>query len=223
MGHLGKLIGPTLSRYQKGESPHLDAEARQHLLVLLRAVHQAHPRDVPVLPRRCGLLRIYSDASFEQGVLRLGWVVFPPTGVVLGGTCVVPPTFVATWKPRTQQIYPGETLATLVVPCIHPQFFQDSDVLWFIDNEASAAALIRATSDEPDVLILVQQSHLQFQALNSRPWVEWVDSESNPSDGLSRLGLSDEWTRRQPWLLSEHPFPALLDPDSFLASLSTST
>lgn len=223
MGHLGKLVGPTLTRYQQSNTPELDEPAKQQLLVLRCAVLNARPRDVPVLPLRSPCLRVYTDASFEAGVLRLGWVLFPPGRTPVGGTCVVPASFIATWQPRTQQIYPGETLATLVVPALHSDYFRDQDVLWFIDNEASAAAIIRATSDEPDVLILVQQSHLQFQGLRCRPWIEWVDSESNPSDGLSRLGLSDEWTRRQPWEIFEHQFPALLDPDSFLASLRALT
>ena len=39
--------------------------------------------------------------------------------------------------------------------------------------------------------------------LEIRAWFEWVDSESNPSDGLSRLGLECQWTQPQCWSLSE--------------------
>ena len=35
-----------------------------------------------------------------------------------------------------------------------------------------------------------------------RIWYEWIDSNSNPADGLSRDGLLDEWTVRQGWELA---------------------
>ena len=97
------------------------------------------------------LTRIYSDASFENGELRLGWVIFPPSGRAEGGTCVVPPPVLASWKERTQQIFPGESLAGLVVPLLHPKLFYQAECLWFIDNEAAVAALIRGSTREADV------------------------------------------------------------------------
>ena len=43
--------------------------------------------------------------------------------------------------------------------------------------------------------------------LGARVWLDWVDSHSNPADGLSRLGMSDPWTTQQGWALStaQHP------------------
>ena len=43
--------------------------------------------------------------------------------------------------------------------------------------------------------------------LNVRVWVEWIDSASNPADGLSRGGLEDSWTQQQGWLLTEGAQP----------------
>ena len=54
----------------------------------------------------------------------------------------------------------------------------------------------------PEVETAVQVAHLLWLHLGSRVWIEWVDSASNPSDGLSRLGLQDPWTRMQDWALS---------------------
>ena len=34
-------------------------------------------------------------------------------------------------------------------------------------------------------------------------WFEWIDSDSNPSDGLSRLGIEDPWTTAQGWQLQD--------------------
>ena len=219
-GHLGKLAGPALTAHQFGDSAHLLPSERRQLEVLRLAVLTSKPRDIPVHPQCAQVTRVYSDASFEDGILRLGWIIFPPASMPVGGTCVVPPSVIARWKPRTQQIYPGETLAAVVVPALCPTSLRNADILWFFDNEAAVSALIRATTAEPDVLILVQQAHLQFHDLQMRTWIEWVDSASNPADGLSRLGLADPWTAAQPWRVQEFSFPPLSDPDVFLAQLA---
>ena len=77
------------------------------------------------------------------------------------------------------------------------------DILWFIDNEAAVASLIRGSSSQIDVHTLVQVAHFLCQRFQIRVWIEWIDSESNPSDGLSRDGVCDSWTRSQPWDVSE--------------------
>ena len=84
-------------------------------------------------------------------------------------------------------------------------------LLWFIDNEAAAAAGIRADSKEDEVNTMVQAAHLLWLHLGCRVWIEWIDSGSNPADGLSRDGLSDSWTRAQPWILSESAVPPWSD------------
>lgn len=223
MGHLGKLAGPVLSAHQRGDDSALTPREMSYLHALRAAVALSQPRDVCVLHGHQPVVRIYSDASFEEGILRLGWVIFVPGHPVVGGTCIVPDCIIATWKSRSQQIFPGETVAALVVALVHEALLANQDLLYmlyFTDNQASAASLIRVTSSEEDVLFLVQQVHLRFLAMHSRVWYEWLDSESNPSDGLSRLGLADPWTLSQPWQVREFSFPAILDPPSFLHQIS---
>ena len=43
--------------------------------------------------------------------------------------------------------------------------------------------------------------------------VEWIDSESNPSDGLSRSGAIDEWTLTQGWNIRDARVPDWADTD----------
>ena len=40
-------------------------------------------------------------------------------------------------------------------------------------------------------------------------WFEWIDSDSNPADGLSRDGLLDQWTIQQGWELLEFGQPEM--------------
>ena len=64
-------------------------------------------------------------------------------------------------------------------------------------------SLIRGTARPEDVGKLAAAVHLKLIELQSRVWYEWIDSNSNPADGLSRLGLEDPWTVAQGWDLHE--------------------
>ena len=119
----------------------------------------------------------------------------------------MPTTITSAWKPRTQQIFPAEAVALPVATWMSKDFIKGKDVVWFIDNEAVAAAAIRGSSGEEDVSTMVQATHLLWMHLGCRVWIEWVDSLSNPADGLSRGGLSDPWTLQQEWQLAESPVP----------------
>ena len=63
-------------------------------------------------------------------------------------------------------------------------------MLWFIDNEAACAAVIRGSSKAEDVQDIVETSAMMCVSLGARVWYEWIDRSSNGSDGLSRVGLA---------------------------------
>ena len=218
-GFIGKLAGPLLKQCQQGESSTLSNPDLETLAILYLAVQDAAPRDIQVLPQQRPLVRCYSDASFEGNILRLGWVLFFPNRIPVGGTCVVPSSEIDLWIPRKQQIFPGEALCGLVIPVHLQDCLASCDILWWGDNESAIAALARGTSSQDDVHELVQATHLTLHRLSSRVWWEWIDTSSNPSDGLSRSGLSDPWTLQQNWMLEEIPFPVLASRSNFLASL----
>ena len=121
-------------------------------------ISHADPRDVFVAgpSKEPVVVYVYSDASFEAGILRLGWVIFHPCLPTIGGSCAVPTATLASWAPRRQQIYPGETLCGLMVPVLHPDRFRNADVIWYIDNEAAASSLVRGSSKQLDVHMIAQ-------------------------------------------------------------------
>ena len=215
-GNIGKFAGPLLNTIQQ-EAPAILSKSQQDTLhILQHIVLFSSPLDVRVIGRPPVTTRIYSDASFEDQELRLGWVIFPPNQRPFGGTCVVPQECLDGWIPRRQQIFPGETLCGLAVPWFHFDRLRHQDLLWFIDNEGACSALIRGASRQPDVHLIAQFSSLLLHSLGSRSWYEWVDTESNCSDGLSRDGLRDAWTAAQNWDICEYPFPEALLLDTFL-------
>ena len=206
-GHLGKFAGPLLARAQSHTNLVLDSAALDVLSFLELIVCTARPRAVPVFPTMSSHILCYSDASFEENELRMGWVVFKEQCSPVGYSCVVPPEEIATWQAREQQIYVGESLAILTALRATPSLFAQRAILWFLDNQASLSSLIRGTSTQDDVHELVQGVHLTLHQLSCRCWWEWVDTESNVSDGLSRGGVLDPWTMSQQWDLHELPFP----------------
>ena len=218
-GHVGKFANPLLAQTQQVGKLVLDEEAVDTLRFLHTIVSTSRPRDICVLPQTQAHVLCYSDASFEDGELRMGWVLFEKGHRPVGYSCVVPPSEIATWVVREQQIYVGESLAILTALRALPHRFAQRSVLWFLDNQASLSSLIRGTSTQDDVHELVQGVHLTLHQLSCRCWWEWVDTESNISDGLSRSGVLDPWTQSQDWDLVELPFPPSAARSEYLTPL----
>jgi hypothetical protein len=147
---------------------------------------------------------VYSDASYDQGSgrpPRLGWVIFQPGVTPIGRTMLLDWDLVSYWLPRQQQIMAAEAFAALALPSEHFPVLRGRDVVWFIDNQSACSSLIRGGSAAEDVEQIALVTHLLFLVLGSRVWFEWIDTDSNPADGLSRLGLEDPWTQGQGWEL----------------------
>jgi hypothetical protein len=113
----------------------------------------------------------------------------------------------AEWVDRTQNIFPAEAVCGIAAPLNHCQALMGQDIIWFIDNKAAASSLIKGSSTQPDVHSIAQTFHIIMLSLKCRCWIEWIDSASNPSDGLSRDGLLDSWTLQQGWNLAEASLP----------------
>ena len=81
------------------------------------------------------------------------------------------------------------------------------------------AAFVRSSTDQTDVHFICQAAHVLLATLGARIWLEWIDSVSNPSDGLSRLGPADPWTAQQGWEVKEYSFPPCLDQENLFQQL----
>ena len=72
-----------------------------------------------------------------------------------------------------------------------------------MDNAAAVSTLIRGSAKPEDIDNIAAAVAFQNAHLGHNAWFEWIDSDSNPSDGLSRLGVEDPWTLKQDWSLRE--------------------
>lgn len=84
------------------------------------------------------------------------------------------------------------------------------DILWYIDNQAACQILTIGSSSQSDLCFISSLAHLLFARLNCRIFWEYIESDANPSDGLSRRGLLDEWSKSQGWMLAPAEMPDLL-------------
>ena len=109
----------------------------------------------------------------------------------------IPEDTLRNWVQRDQQIYVAESLAPLAASLHHREILQGRDVVWYIDNIGACSALIKGNSSQHDAGIVTAACHLLWAKLSVRMWIEWVASDDNPSDGLSRFGLLDTWTLQQ--------------------------
>ena len=89
-----------------------------------------------------------------------------------------------------------EALPALLVPMWDPSALENSDIIWFVDNQGAAASLAKGSSGAPDIDRIVALSHLLWARFRARVWIEWVDSKANISDGISRDGAEDETARK---------------------------
>ena len=95
----------------------------------------------------------------------------------------MPDKVVSEWKPRQQHIFPGETLAALIIPILYPDLVKNMDALWFIDNQAAVSAAITGSSKEGDIHEIAHYAAVLRINIAFKLFFEWVDSDSNPSDG----------------------------------------
>ena len=130
---------------------------------------------------------------------RIGWIIFRPGFRPRGYSFVVNASITDHLIQRKQQITAMEAFAPIAALETTPEIFEDSDIMWFVDNEAAVSSLIRGAARVEDIDAVAALTTVQAAKLKSSIWFEWIDSDSNPADGLSRDGVDDEWTKQQGW------------------------
>ena len=172
------------------------------------------PRVVPLQPAPGPPVRIYSDASFEPDgaqIARLGFVVFPGHGRrPIGMSADIPPALLQLLVRRQQQITPCEALLGVVVPHNVGHLLRNREVIWYIDNQAACQALVKGSSSHADLCSIATLTHLLLAKLGCRVYFEYIESEANIADGLSRDGLEDNWTKSQHWDFAPAVIPTIL-------------
>ena len=90
--------------------------------------------------------------------------------------------------PRQTQIIPLELLASAGVLNTVAADVAGRDVILFIGNQSVCCALTNGCSRSRDIQTLCTAWHAMCMVFRCRVWIEWVPSDSNPADELSRYG-----------------------------------
>ena len=189
-GRIGRFATWHLKQHQYYKDSEIVDEHFARVLTFMARLAQVAPlRHVSMFPNQRTPVLIYSDASWEPGkVNRVGWIVQTDLECI-GYTMAIDDTVMASWCQRKTQIVMAAAFALIMVLKTCRDKLRGRDVIWFIDNEAVCAAAIRGSSSAEDVQDIVQTSAFMALEIHCRIWYEWIDSDSNISDGLSRVGL----------------------------------
>ena len=206
-GRFGR-IGMRFSQRKQYQSPSarssLDEHDVQALKFLSFVISVAPPRAVYFGRSSCLPCRIFSDASHTDGVrTRLGWVFLTTMLSLLWVTGTTSPRVCCTTGGSHIPSWPRKPSAVLAAIWQHKDLLTGKDVIFFIDNEAPASAMIKGDSRLPVVGTMAMCVQLLLIRYKIAIWFEWVDSNSNLADGLSRDGAEDSWTLDHHWELHE--------------------
>ena len=186
--------GPLVRRQYEG-SDELTPELKRCLKFMLTLLEVVMPREVLLSPLSSAVAIMYTDASFEPGEMKfpgMGGVCLPRDGRVTKGLAsTVPEQVLDALQERATQIAPLEALAVLWATLAFKEELCNRDVILFVDNQAVCSALVRGSSSSDDIATIVALCHLVWAAFCTRVWIEYVPSDDNPADGLSRDGIAD--------------------------------
>ena len=113
----------------------------------------------------------------------------------------------------------------LVALTTQPGRFRNRRGVWYVDNIAALMALVRGRSDSQELDDMAMQIQCFLFGLNCFMYFDWIESDSNWADGISRVGLADDWLQRHAFVgrsaqvhlaLWQLPFRALLRLAAFL-------
>ena len=162
------------------------------LLLSLRPKRVIH-LGTPKAHRFCGA----SDAAYESGQGSGGFLLIHQVGTGRESRwareVIIPPEAYELWNPQATYIAQLELAMVLCAMINLAPLIRNNRGLWFVDNTAALHALVRGRSKHADLDRMAEVIHLAFYTWNIWCYFEWIESDSNWADGISRDGLSHEF------------------------------
>ena len=94
--------------------------------------------------------------------------------------------------PRHTQIISLELIAAIGLVYTFQAHLLNMHLIFFIDNQSVCAALTKGSSPSRDIQHLATGFHALCAKIGCKVWIEWVPTNSNPADALSRAHESEE-------------------------------
>jgi len=108
---------------------------------------------------------------------------------------VIGPDLMKEWGNSDHCIALVEQAALILGIVSFRDIIRGRSLLWFEDNSAVLSGLVKGASGHPMLDAGTATIHLLLASLGARAWFESVESDSNWSDGASRLLTDDPWAK----------------------------
>ena len=188
-GKVGRAaLQPVLQRQeQSGNSNRLTPALVLSLKFFVTLLNNMPDREILFVERARSPILVWSDASWENNVGWLGFVVYDPdTGEFVHSDSKLPQHIRDFFVEKKQKIGQCEIAAAVAVYSSLPGLFRDRQVIHWIDNTSAISCLLHGYSGKPDSARLVNAFHLYVAGLRSNIHFEYVESKANVADLPSR-------------------------------------
>ena len=156
------------------------------------------------------LIVIASDAQAEPGTQPgAGYLLLDArTGERRGRCCPVPEDLLEAWG-YGEDVRSGggnpiancEAAVIAAAAMAEGHALAGHQVVWFVDNTTALYAFVKGTSANASVERAAHILHFMACKLNIKFWFEFVDSEANWSDGISRDLMNDRFSKEHSFKL----------------------
>ncbi len=89
-----------------------------------------------------------------------------------------------------------------------PDKLRGRRVVWYVDNTSAMASFVKGTSKSAELEKIVGLFWMLAWHFDILVWFEWVDSDSNWSDGASRLFQEDPFASAHQFRMQEMQQPS---------------
>ena len=131
----------------------------------------------------------------------------------VGAVMTVPEEFFPLLLPRATQIVVGELLAVCLAFSLYPSLLKEQSVIAFVDNISVIHISVNGAARQIDTGAFTAALQRRITKLRTDVWWEYVPSQSNLSDGGSRVGTACEMAAQARIPLTEVQF--VFPPASF--------
>ncbi|CAE8589217.1 unnamed protein product, partial [Polarella glacialis] len=144
-------------------------------------------------------LRQHNDPppyEFNDGLAKLCFLLVFHPGPRLAAVPDLTAELANCLDPGVQKIAQWDLTQVMIALITYPEWFRNRAGFWFIDNINGLIALVKGRSGVPDLDHLAMVTHCLLFSLNCTMYWEYVQSDANWSDAISRLGRDDPWHKK---------------------------
>ena len=129
----------------------------------------------------------------------------------MGRVLDIPTQMYRQWGSQVTYIAQLELLVLLAAMVEFAGSLRGTRGLWYTDNTAALFALVNGKSDSPSLDRMARFAQVASFALQTAPYYEYVQSEADCADEISRQGLQGVWAQQHGFALGVCTFvPQLL-------------